>query len=221
MDTDDNSNNDNTNEFEQEGFDVKSALQGRDKKISEQDKQLKELQEKLKALESPSGDDKSSGSNTENSGNSNDGNNSGDDNPLLDMLTKMQAQLDTLQRNSVDAVMNVESALSNEEFVKWADSTHTESWNTQSDTLGERYAKYLEEGNMTGMKRIMEAWNKHASADSLSPVSINQTPKAISAKKKKDIEKADELDKKANVAMRERRFTDAMNFKNEANELRK
>lgn len=203
-----------------EGFDVKTALSGRDKKISEQKAELEKLQAIIDATPPPSSDGTPPENNNPESSPTANGGNEGGNEAVLALLKDLQTQFNDLRRNSVDAVMNVDDALDNKDFVEWADSTKTEAWNPQSETIGQRYANYLEEGNMRGMKSIMDAWNKHASPDAASGVGIKTNNTVISATAKKNSEKADELDRKAMTALNEKRFKDALNLKNEANELR-
>ena len=205
-------------EIDSDGFDIKSALSGRDKtiaKLIESEELLKQqLIEATKPSDGGVGEENDDDDNT--SGNNNS-NHSQDEPPewAKSFFKNIENKIATIQRSNVDHLMGVDDALSNEEFTTWADGKKTSEYS--DETVGMLYATALEKGDMATLSKIMRNFNSEMGISSSESFNHSGNPKKlISGQKKKDLEKAKVLRSKAQDAMKRKDWKSALKLNDEA-----
>lgn len=139
---------------------------------------------------------------------------------MQQLIEGLSAKIDRLQHQSIDARFDLSARYKDEDFKRWANETRYSQFDPESPTLAERFDELVQQGDMRGMRSILDAYDLQ-NRGSTSTAMPDVRSKQLSPEQKKVGEKIKEVEAEIKASLSARNFNKTRELNRQLDALHK
>ncbi len=136
------------------------------------------------------------------------------------LIEGLSAKIDNLQNQTIDTSLGLSARYQDEEFRKWANENRYSPFDPDSPTLAERFDELAKQGDMRGMRSILDAYDRQ-NRGATSSIMPDARGKQLSPEKKKLNDKIKEVESEIKAALKARDFKKGRELNRQLDDLYK